>query len=144
MAIKGLNLQATENFIFSGDPDKDDPNKATVFVIGTLDSILMAWLNDKLTEYTPGGEGLAKATVPIFSQSIETCRVGIRSWRNFSDVEGVPITLDLVEEFIGGKGYQVVPTSLISRIPMDVLREMATKIKKLNAVTKDEEENSVA
>lgn len=70
------------------------------------------------------------------------CRFGIRGWSNWRDDDGNEIPFSTEPFRIGSRPCEVVPESLVERIPHDVRLEIGMEIARLSRVTKDQEKKS--
>lgn len=137
MAIKGLRLGETWEYISKLDPDPDNP---TVWVLGTLDSEVYSRLMDQLAVYRvnparPDAEPEMKLNA--FERNLRTVQYGLRGWRNFLDDKGreIPFRTERVQ------GREVVPMELVRQIPFPVLDELARAIVEGNTLTEEEGKN---
>ena len=144
MAIRGLSLNDTAEYQCDVDPDKGTPD-ATVWIIGTLSSRVIAYINDNVTEFSPnqdGDEVSATAVISSNKMAVERCRFGLRGWRNLLDCDGGQIEFKSEKAHIGRFWEQAVPYNLLDKIPLEVLLELSERVRKQNVVEDQEAKNS--
>ena len=161
MAIRKLNLSATEEVISDLDPASTKEDGATVFVIGPFDSRIQAYINDLVSEYaldadaakdaedrrkaveeggSSGNETIARARLNEAAR--ETFKFGVQEIHNLPDSKGVIIPVERKATFKKGKKYFVIPDETLDEIPMEVISEIAGKIDEMMEVKKEDEKNS--
>lgn len=126
MALKGINLGETHDFVSQRDKDKESP---TVFKIGILDSITRAGLIDILETDALG------RPKNQYKYSVEVVRFGLKGIENF------PFEFKTVKIVRWGQEYEVVDNSILGRIPIKVIDEIAGKILDYNIISGEEEKN---
>jgi hypothetical protein len=141
--ITGINIADTKDHISKYDPDKE---KATIWKIGILDSILVSKIQNVVTTYEaePGNPRniRAKATVNIKEQALEIVRFGLKGFENFLHPQtNEPIKFDFVSISRFGKNYNVVSDEILKIIPSKVLEELAEEISKESGLTEPERKN---
>lgn len=143
MAVIGINIHETKDYISKYDPDKSNP---TVWKIGILDSLLKSKLKDIVTTYevdpAKPDEGKAKTTLNINQSRVEIVRFGLKGLENFLDPKtGKPVSFDTVSKSSYGRNYNVVTDEVLKIIPEEILYELADEISKTSGLTKQEEKN---
>lgn len=138
MAIKALNLDAQHRFVSKTDPDYDPdgnhgPN-ATVFLLGTLDSIQVGILQDEMTTFRQG----SGMTINNGENSILAARMALQGWENF---EG---TFESKKETLRRTPYVMATTDTVRQIPFPVVEEIADFVRSGNTIDEDTEKNSVS
>jgi len=140
----GLDPAAVQDYISQYDPAKDDSEQATIFQLGTLDSYVVSWLNDRLTEYEPNDDGQVAARIPYHRRNIDIVRFGLRGLERFQDAQGNEIQFITVSTLVGGRTYQTVDPDIIALLPNKVIQELAKRIWRDNQTTLEEAKNSDA
>ena len=115
--ISGLDLSQTVDYSL-----KNDTENPTIWKIGVIPSYLFAMISD-------GANEKQIETVYKFLQ------VGIKGWENFN------IPHETVKEKMFGREIDVVPMSIIERIPMRIVTELSMKIMEVNQITEVERKN---
>ncbi len=143
MAIKGINIYETKDYVSKFDPDKKSP---TVWKIGILDSLLKSKLKDIVTTYevdpAKPDEGRAKTTLNINQSRVEIVRFGLKGFENFLDPKtGKPVKFDTISKASYGRNYNVVTDEVLKIIPENILYELADEISKESGLTAEEEKN---
>jgi hypothetical protein len=142
MAIKALNIAATEWFTPDSDPDKGTDN-ATQFELATLDSYVMASIQDELTEFTPDPETkTASSKINVHGAALKATRFGVKGIKNFLDAKGNAVELKFVSTMIGNKKYQVLAPEVLALIPAGVCLEIYRRLREINEPTREDLGNS--
>lgn len=140
MAIKALTLEATTRYVSKFDPDQENP---TIWVLGTLDSRVMAMLRDRSTRMMvdpsrPDDE--VETTINTDAVNFDTVAYGLLDVENFGCDEGdVPFKTRQVNHY--GAKYRMVETDFLRRVPMKIIRELAKKLLKDNMLSEEEAGN---
>ena len=145
MAIMGLDLEATEDYVFSGDPARGSED-ATVWVLGTLDSRILGKIRDMATTMAldPLKPDEISQTINSREMDFTTVVYGLRGWRNFPDGKGGLIDFKTEQRTHNGTVYTVADPMVVKRIPPQVMRELAAKIRRDNTLDEALAGNSVA
>lgn len=143
MALKGLTKASIRTFESASDPDKGT-DKATKFKLRFLDSFVMAHLKDTLTSFEADQQDPTKVKTSFSPTAValETVRHGLAGWENFVDEEGKDIEHKTVLRSVGGRKYPVLTDELLGAIPLSLIEELSTEIRKSNSVTAAEVKNS--
>jgi len=115
--ISGIDLNATVDYKV-----KSDTKDPTIWKIGVIPTLVFM----NLVQNT--SEDRVKA-------SYEILQLSLKGWENFN------IPYETAEEEIYGRKLKVVPLSIIERIPMDCLFELAEKAIEVNSVSEKERKN---
>lgn len=133
-ADKGKDVGPRPEEVWEHDP------KSTFWLIGTVDSLLMADLSDELIS-NGGSNGL---TLKNADNDAWAARLALRGWENFTDDDGDPIEFKREKVPFRGRMVMAVPEELARLIPLPVLREIGRQAKKANTLTGVQEKNSVS
>ena len=112
MAIVGININETRDYILKSDPDKDNP---TVFKIGVLDPLLKAKILDEASAFevsSQNPEDEAKVSYKLNKRNYDLVRFGVKGIENLIDPQTqkpVKVNFDTVN--IGHKPYCLLYTS---------------------------------
>ncbi len=141
--ITGINIAETKDYISKYDPDKE---KATIWKIGILDSILKSKIQNVVTTYEADPSNprnvKAKATINVKEQALEIVRFGLKGFENFIHPQTKePIKFDTISISRFGKNYNVVSDRILEIIPSEVLGELAEEIGKESGLTEEETKN---
>ena len=134
MALYGVSLLETQDYISTHDSNKTESDGATVFVLGTLDLVTRFRLMDSAFDMTQG-DGPARININRNMVNMEAVRFGLRGWRNFRNKDGekeLPFSTET--DTVGGKPYVVVSKECMNAIPTNIILELGQKIMDLNAV----------
>jgi len=129
MAIKGISLIETEEYISRYDSSPDDP---TVWIFGNLPSAIRREIEDKISNFqvrqeTPDAEPVTIVTVRSREANWEIFRFGMRGWRNFLvDGEIYDFRTETVNR--GGRTYNVVSNAVMIHVPNQIINELADRI----------------
>lgn len=143
MAIKAITLGETWDFYSSFDTAKGDAR--TKFVLGPVDSRVLAVLKDKATKITgdannPEAEiGLAYNTHEF---NFQVAQFGLKGVDNLLDAKDEIINYETQRRNIGGKSYEIASQTLLERIPSDIVAEIAQDILDKNILNADEGKGS--
>lgn len=116
--ISGINLTETVDFILPNDTDNP-----TVWKIGMIPSGVLAQIG-----------GSAKDN-PV-EIALKMLQIGLKGWVNFNGVDFATEKKD-----IGGQSIDVVPMSLINRIPLNVVMAISEVLVKINSLSDIERKN---
>jgi hypothetical protein len=116
--ISGIDLSQTINYTL-----KNDTENPTIWKLGILPSYLLGRLS------------AAASSDDQITIAYRTLQLSIKGWENFD------IPYETQEEEIFGKIMQVVPISILERIPLNVITELSTKVLEINKLTPVERKN---
>ena len=133
MAIRGLPMNTTADFVSAADPDagRDGGSHgpgATVFKVRALDSFAETRVADAGIRL--GGDG-AVEFLPTRAD-LETVRLGLVGWLNFTDANGDAISFTTETVGVVGDMRDVAARSSLAVLPLPLVRELAAKIKSFN------------
>lgn len=162
MAIKALVLNQTIDFVSSKDPaltkkflpiDPDDISKgeieqevieedATKFKLRPLDVFLMGYIYDTASILS-GKQGEADIDIKtrVNATNIDAVRFGLAGIENFLDAEGKPIKFRTEKVRVNGREYDAVSDSIMRMFGVQLVSELAGKIKDISEVTAAQEKN---
>lgn len=132
MAIQALNLHDVKEI--SHPSDKTDP---TIWVIGAVDSRVLATIQDKATDIqidTQNPDGEAGIRINQNEANIKKVQFGLRGFVNFSGEKG-EVSFKTETKHISGKPYDVCADEVLASIPTEVLNWLSDEISKLNSIT---------
>lgn len=149
MAIVGISLKETEEYISSLDTAKTESDGAVIWILGSLDADTRAALADERTEFSIDTEGdviSSKRSMALKNNQIalKAVRAGLRGWRNFKDVNGNAIPFDGVETLTSNGPVKYISTKTLNRIPLPVIVDLGNRIIELNSVSASLEGESQA
>ncbi len=116
--ISGINLSETVDFVLPGDTDNP-----TTWKIGMIPSGILAQI---------GGSG-KDSPVEV---ALKMIQIGLKGWSNFNGVDFVT-----EKKEIGGQPFEVIPMSLVNRIPLNVIMALSEQLVKINHLTDTERKN---
>ncbi len=142
MSLVGITLDATEEYESTYDPQKGQEG-ATKFVLGTLPARVQAMLRDKATKFRPDPNENNNVVAEFLPNeaAFETVRYGLRGWKNFLDAKGDEIEFKTVSRSVAGRQFQVVSEMILDLLPLEVIQELADKIRNLNKASEEERKN---
>ena len=115
--IIGLDLNETTEYVLS--TDKENP---TVWKLGVIPSYIFARIS---------AEGEKKE----IEMAYKILQVAIKGWDNFT------FPFETVKEKLFGREMDVVPISLLEKIPIKVITELSMEVMKINQITEPERKN---
>ena len=115
--ISGLDLNATVDYV--SKLDNDNP---TIWKIGVIPSYLFARLS---------ADGVNKGIETAY----KILQVTIKGWDNFN------IPFETVKQKIYEEELTVIPLTLLSKIPLKIISELAAKAMEVNQITEQESKN---
>lgn len=159
MGIRSLSLTAVERYVSPFDPgynaictnqaeiDSWDKSKAknkdarpepkyqhaegaTVWLLGTMSSVVMSILADDVASFGEEGAMVLRSS----DNDLLAARLGLRGWENYTDDDGNQIAFETESVVLRGRRFDVVTEELISGIPIPVLRQIGQQVKKSNSV----------
>ena len=143
MAVKGISIHETVDFVSKYDPDKENP---TLWEIGILDSLTKSKIEDMSTVFEVDGSApdsaKAKTTLNLNDANIDTVRFGLKGFKNFPDPQtgkDIEFKRDIIVRF--GKQHHVVSNEVLRVIPIEILNELAGEIAKRSKLSPKEEKN---
>lgn len=113
--ISGLDLNQTVDYVIEGD--NDNP---TVWKIGVVSSYMYSRIS------------IEQSGIEAAYKLLQIC---IKGWENFD------IPFSTVKEKIYGKELDVVPFSIIERLPLTVVAKLQKKANEINQITEQERKN---
>lgn len=139
----GIYTSETKKYVSKYDPDKANP---TVFLLGTLDPFIDAYIKDKTSRFEsssahPDEEAVLK--LDFSTRNLLQVKFGLRGIENLLDPETKQVLkVDLEKISIDGRNYQVIPDKVLAVIADPVLiGELADEIRKINTLTQEERKN---
>ena len=151
--ITGLSLDATVDFVSEFDPAnknsksyKEDPEapdaKPTVFTLLTLDSRVMGHLRDMATRLSVNPNAKpdenVDTEVAMNEVAFQICQFGLGGAEPFEDQNGGVIEWKTQNRRLRGNSYKIAHEEIIARLPLRVISEVATELRKLNNLGEDE------
>lgn len=143
MAIIGLTLDTTFEFVSEFDPAKGlSEGNPTIFTLKTLDTRVMGHLRDLATrlKVKPGAKPTddVETEVAMNEVAFQTVLFGLDGIAPFDDQKGEPIQWKTSKRNLRGKSYDVAHEDVISRLPLKVVGELSTELRKINNLGEDE------
>jgi len=143
MALTGINVFETRQYVSKKDPDKQNP---TVFEIGVLTSDIRSYIENKVQSYEfardGGNKGPATARLNLTLRNMLVCKFGIKKITNLIDPQTQkPVEFDTTSIPISGKNYNGVSDALLEMLGPDLRLELATEIMGENNLSEDEIKN---
>ncbi len=133
MAITGISIAETSEFILPFDSAKTKDEGATVFILGSLDAYQRAELNDSVVRMVQTEAGME--LIPNRnSAALRAARYGIRGWENFKDEKGNDIKFESVTEIKNNKSYTIAKASCLEKLPATALIAIGEEVMRLNTV----------
>jgi hypothetical protein len=120
---------------------------ATVFKLGVLDVFLMGQIYDRSTKVTrsivDNPDGDINVITQVNATNIDAVKFGLKGWQNFKDGGGNDLPFQSVKQFIMGREYEVCADETLRLLGIQLIQELAGKIKEASEVSKVEVKNSV-
>ena len=129
--IKAITPDQTFEYICESDRGSEQPTK---WVLGILDSRLMAHIEDAVAKLEMGKKGSDHAD-PVFRTGTRRwllVKFGLRGWVNFVDANGQPFAESFDTTPLFGKSYKTVNDRVLELIPTSVLTELAGELSEQN------------
>ncbi len=129
--IKAITPDQTFEYVCESDRTSEQPTK---WVLGVLDSRLMAHIEDTVAKLEMGHKGSDRAE-PVFRTGTRRwllVKFGLRGWVHFGDAQGQPIAESFETTPLFGKSYKTVSDRVLELIPTNVLTELAGQIGEQN------------
>jgi hypothetical protein len=136
MALYGINPAETSEFIHPLDPSKDDPNEATVFILGSLDVQTRMRIADMTQVMEQAADGRARIVNQFGLRDLELVKYGLKGWRNLKVKGGGDVPFKTVKEWKGGKEYEVVAEESLNQIGA-YMGDIAAEIMLRNSMTSE-------
>ena len=142
MAIHGISLAETENFIIPEDPGHPDnikllkagvtPEEPTVFLIGVLTVDDRTELGDMGATPTMRDSGISMQGRET-KKAYEIVRRGLKGWTNFV-VGGAPMPFEAVTDNIGASFRIVASSNCMLVMDKDTIQSIANQILERNGM----------
>jgi hypothetical protein len=150
-----MNLHKQDEFIWSKDPDKNNPEKATVVTYRPLDGYEQAYLQDRVSQIEVIGgkagmkpeEMLANSTTrtEVHKVAYDALRIAATGITNLlEDDNKTPVPFATESANIAGQQKEVVAMEIVRRIPVGFALEFWSNLMSKNSVDADTEKNSDA
>jgi len=130
--ITAITPDQTFEYVCESDRESEQPTK---WVLGVLDSRLMAHIEDTVTKLEMGGKKPSDMPDPVFRTGTRRwllVKFGLRGWVHFSDAAGQPIAEAFDTTPLFGKSYKTVSDRVLELIPSSVLTELAGQLSEQN------------
>lgn len=148
MAIKAVSMDTRVEYVSKLDPAKGTDRElddGTVFTLGTLTNRVQSAIKDKATSFRQDPERDADDENPDmiaeFRPNESTylmVQFGLRGWNRFIDTDGGEVKFETTQRQLGGQSYTVVSPKSMDRLGLELTRELAEEVEKLNTPEKDE------
>jgi hypothetical protein len=121
-----------------------DYQTATVFYVRPLDVFLMGAIYDGASELT-GRQGQEEIGIhtKVNKTNIEAVKFGLSKWENFADANGKSVNVKTEKMTRNRREYEVVDDATINMLGIQLVQELANKIKSISEVSKVALKNSV-
>jgi hypothetical protein len=144
MKIRAINLTKTLRHQLSFDEDKGT-DQATTWVLGALDSRVMATLKDRATGLPISAlQGSTEGTAILNMNQVnfDVVVFGLKGFENFRYEDGKQVEYKTTHTNLGGKTYLTVDPELVKMLPPEVIDELANEIMDINVLKEEERKNS--
>lgn len=115
--ISGLDLNSTVDYVL-----KDDVENPTVWKLGVVPSYIFSRLSED-------------AATKGIETAYKILQIALKGWDNFSE----PFTTE--KEKVFGREMNVVPMSILDKLPIKVITELSMQVMRVNQVTEEERKN---
>ncbi len=147
MAIKGISMDSTLEYVSNLDPAKGTEREyddGTVFILGTVAGRVQTSIKDKSTAFRQDTESAPEdptmtAEFRPNEATYMTVQFGLRGWKRFLESDGQgEIQFKTIQKQLGGTGWTVASPEAMDRLGLELMRELAEEIDKLNSPTTEE------
>ncbi len=147
MAIKGISMDATQDYVSDLDPAKGtdrEKDDSTIFILGTIASRVQTGIRDKSTAFrqekeSEEAEAAMTAEFRPNESTYLTVQFGLKGWKRFLELDGEgEIEFKTINKQSGGRSYIVASPESMDRLGLQLMRELAEAIDKLNSPTWEE------
>lgn len=115
--ISGIDLGATFDYVL-----KDDKDNPTVWKLGVIPSYLFAKIS-------------SQAKSQEVDVAYKVLQLSLKGWDNFD------IPFSTSKEKVFDREFDVVPISILERIPLNVITELTMKVLEINQIQEGERKN---
>ncbi len=146
--LKGLSMDSTVEYVSDLDPAKGtdrESDDGTTFTLGTICSRVQTQIRDSVTSFKQDKEATTDASDPQMEAKFRpneavymTCQFGLRGWKRFMDNDGNEIPFKTVARQLAGQTHHVASPESLDRLGLELMRELAENIDKLNEPTEVE------
>lgn len=139
MALTGINIFETKDYISRHDTDKENP---TVFKVGHLDAFISSEIEDSAAKVNISSNEENEITVKERQKEIMAIKFGLKGWENFLDPRtGKSMEFQTKSLAKNGKNYNVVSDHCLAVIPALVRKELADEILGISHLSLDEKKS---
>jgi len=116
---------------------------ATTFKLRGLDVFLNGYIYDNASQLSrrEGDESVGIHT-RVNQTNIEAVRHGLVGLDNFNDAKGAAVKFETQKAVVNGRVYDVVADTVMNKLGLRLIQELAAEIKRISEVSKAEEKNS--
>lgn len=138
MAIKGLSMDSTVEYVSDLDPAKGterEAEDATFFILGPLSGRAYSMVKDSATGYRtdPDSEiGEVKAEFKPNEVAYLTTQFGLRGFRNFMGDGGNEIPFKTANKQLGGQPFVVASPESMDVLGLELIRELSGVVEELS------------
>lgn len=138
----GIDINASRKYVSQNDPDKENP---TVFLIGSLDPVVRAELEDESSLYEMSSQNpddKTKVQLNLNKRQMTAVRFGLKGMENFLDPKTLnPVPFKTEKMMYAGKMRDAVPESMLAMIPHALRMELAEEVLNEAYLSEQEEKN---
>lgn len=163
MALIALSVSDTLDYVSDRDPSKVarkvqiDPNDAkkghrteydikegaSVFKLSALDVFLMGMIYDNANQISgKQGSDEIDLNTKLNQTNIDAVRHGLTGIENFHDKKGNLVVVETEKVKIGKRDYHVLTDKVMNTLGIQLIGELASKIKEISEVSVADEKNS--
>jgi hypothetical protein len=154
MALNLVNLHKQSDFIWAEDPDKDDPEKATVLQYRPLDAYEQAYLQDRVStiesmpDMKPGDKPEdimknVKTRTEVHRVAVDAIRIACTGFTNVFDADtDQPVEFETEIGSISGRAKPLLKNDIVARFPIGMCLAFWMNLMQKSTVDKDTEKNS--
>lgn len=162
MALIAMTVADTVEFVSDKDPakskkpvplDASDPSKgeiirdvigegATVFFLKPLDVFLMGYIYDNASTLSGKQDSNEIGIHTRVNQTnIDAVRHGLAGFKNFVDKSGSQVRFKTQKAVVNGREYEVASDETMNMFGIQLIQELATRVKEISEVSAEEEKN---
>ncbi|MBS7812349.1 hypothetical protein [Roseococcus pinisoli] len=144
MSLKVQILSSITKYQSKSDPDYGT-DQATTFELGPVDVFCDTQIFDRMLEYkTDDADGVEASRFMMNQMNLDKVRFGLRGWTNFQNEKGEQVAFSSTIRQVAGRPYTVASNEAVALLGIELVRELAEKIRSLNIVTAADAKNSIS
>lgn len=142
MALRIQALSGTTKHQSPSDP-AFGTEAATTFLIGPVDVFVSTTIFDRMLSYQQDdGDKAEVSRFALNQMNLDLVRFGLKGWSHFLDANDNEVPFKTEKRLVAGREYVAASDECLVMLGVELVRELAGKIRHLNTVSVGEAKNS--